>query len=114
MSGLASGQRRDWVAFQRPVEVQDPDTGEMLTTWETYWEAWVNMRYQSAREFIAAAAEQSEVKGYALSCFNDDVKAKDRIVYRGKWFGILGTMPDNESGIEHMTIPYSEGVRLDQ
>jgi SPP1 family predicted phage head-tail adaptor len=111
---VKSGARRHKVELQRKTITQDPNTGEMVTTWTTYATPWVNMHYQSVREFVAAGAAQSEVSGYALMLFRDDVGASDRIVYRGKAFGLLGVMPDNESGREHITTPYSEGVRLDQ
>lgn len=114
MSGVASGSLRHRVELQRRVETQDPDTGEIETTYVTYARPWADMHYQSAREFMAAAAEQSEVRGYCRMRYREEVNATDRIVFRGKWYGILGVMPDNESGIEHLTAPYSEGVRLDQ
>lgn len=114
MAAVGSGELRHRVQLQRPVIEQNTVTGEMETTWETYARPWVDMHYQSAREFMAASAEQSEVRGFCRMRYRDDVEASHRIVFRGKWFGILGTMPDNESGIEHLTAPYSEGVRLDQ
>ena len=114
MSGIGSGQLRHKVLLQAPEQTQDPVSGEIETVWVTYANPWVDMHYQSAREFVAAAAEQSEVRGFALMRYRDDVDASHRIVFRGKWYGILGVMPDNESGLEHITTPYGEGVRLDQ
>lgn len=114
MSGVAAGELRHRVQLQHKVTGQDPDTGEQVVTYVTYATPWADMHYQSAREFMAASAEQSEVRGYCRMRYRDDIEPSDRIVFRGKWFGILGVMPDNESGIEHVTTPYSEGVRLDQ
>lgn len=114
MSGVASGKREHKVRIQAPTITQDPDTGEMETVWTTIAEPWVDMNYQSVREFVAAAAEQSEVRGYALALFRDDIDATMRIVHRGKYYGILGVFPDNETGREHMTLALTEGVRLDQ
>jgi hypothetical protein len=33
-------------------------------------------------------------------------------VHRGKAYSILGVLPDEDSGIEHLTLMVSEGVRL--
>lgn len=114
MSGVASGDLRDRVQLQRKGVAQSPTTGEMLESWTTVATVWADMHYQSVREFIAAAAEQSEVRGYAMIRYRSDVDAKWRVVYRGRYYGVLGVMPDNESGREHLTIALSEGVRLDQ
>lgn len=86
----------------------------MIATWVTYARPWVDMHYQSVKEFMAASAEQSEVRGYSQMRYRDDVSSGDRILFRQKAYGILGVMPDNESGLEHITAPYSEGVRIDQ
>ena len=114
MAAVASGKLRHKVQLQEQQITQDPDTGEMVNKWVTYAEPWADMNYQSAREFMAASAEQSEVRGFALMRYRDDVDASHRIAFRGKGYGILGVMPDNESGLEHITLPYSEGVRIDQ
>jgi len=114
MSGIASGSLEHRVQLQHRVNGQDPDTGAPIVTYVTYARPWADMHYQSVREFVAASAEQSEVRGYCRMYHRDDIEPSDRIVFRGKWFGVLGIMPDNESGIEHVTLPYTEGVRLDQ
>ena len=111
MAALASGNLRDRAQLQKPVISQDPGTGEMVTVWLTIATIWADMNYQSVREFVAASAEQSEVRGYAMIRYRSDVDATWRVVYRGKYYRILGVMPDNESGREHLTLALSEGVR---
>lgn len=114
MTALAAGNLRDRAQLQKPAITQDPNTGEMVTTWPTVATIWADMNYQSVREFVAASAEQSEVRGYAMIRFRSDVDATWRVVHRGKYFRILGVMPDNESGREHLTLALAEGVRLQQ
>ena len=114
MSGVASGELRHKVDLQEPVIVQDPDTGEMETTWETVARPWAKIAPMSGREFLAAAAEQSEVRGKITIRYRGDVDATMRIVHRGKWYAIHAVLPDAESGIEHLTLMVAEGVRLDQ
>lgn len=114
MVAVASGDLRDRVKLERQNIGQDPNTGEEIVTWVTIATVWADMNYQSVREFVAANAEQSEVRGYAMIRYRSDVDATWRIYYRGKYYGILGVMPDNESGREHLSLALSEGVRLDQ
>lgn len=115
MSGVAAGELRHKVQLQsRGEDTQDPETGEMVPNWGTIAEPWAQIVPMSAREFNAAGAEQSEVRGRIVIRYRGDVDASMRIVYRGKWYGIFGVMEDAESGKEHLTLMTGEGVRLDQ
>lgn len=114
MPAVAAGNLNKWTRIERPVETQNPVTGEIETAWVTFSEQWTDVNYQSVREFVAASAEQSEVRGHMQIRYRDGIDATMRVVHRGKWFGILGVMPDNESGTEHLTLAVAEGVRLDQ
>lgn len=109
---LAAGKLRHRLLIQKPVTTQNPNTGEMQITWTDVASVWGSMEPLSAREFIAANAQQSEVKGKAVIRHRDDVDATMRIVYRGKTHNILGVLGDNVSGLEYMTLPISEGVRV--
>lgn len=114
MSGIASGRLRHKVRLQDQQIAQDSTTGEMVKTWVTIAEPWAEVVPMSAREFIAASAEQSEVRGRMTIRYRGDVDASMRIVHRGKWYAIQGVMEDAESGKEHITIMTGEGVRLNQ
>lgn len=111
---LASGSLRHKVQLQQPVVAQDPQTGEMETTWQTVAEPWAEVVPMSAREFVAAAAEQSEVRGRIVIRYRPDVDATMRVVHRGKWYAIHGILEDKVSGLEYLTLMTGEGVRLDQ
>ena len=111
---LAAGSLRNQVALQRPVTTQDPQTGEMVTTWQTFALAFAEVVPMSAREFVAAAAEQSEVRGRMVIRYRAGVDATMRVVHRGKWYAIHGVLEDRNSGIEYLTLMTGEGVRLDQ
>lgn len=114
MSGVASGKLRHWVQLQAPGTTQDPDNGEMVEHWTTIAEFWAEVIPSSAREFMAANAEQSEVRGRMTVRYREDVDATMRVIHRGKWYAILGVMEDAESGREHLTLMTAEGVRLDR
>ena len=110
----AAGKLRHRVELQEQQIAQDPNTGEMLSTWVTIACPWAEIVPLSAREFIAASAEQSEVRARIVIRYRQDVNASMRIVYRGLAYNILGVLADPVSGLEYLTLPVSEGVRLDQ
>ena len=114
MAAVASGKLRHKVQLQDEQIAQDPDTGEMVKTWATIATLWAEIVPLSGREFLAASAEQSEVRSRITIRYREDVTAAMRVVYRGKYFNILAVLPDAESGKEHLTLMTGEGVRLDQ
>lgn len=114
MSGVAAGKLRHRVELQRSTPGQDPHTGAPIEDWQTFAEVWADVAPLSAREFLAASAEQSEVQNKITIRYRDDVDATCRVLHRGKWFAIQGVLPDAESGLEHLTIMASEGTRLDR
>lgn len=109
---LPAGDLVHRVELQREVETQDPDTGEMTRDWQTYGAAWARVAPISVRNFIAAAADQSEVRAQITIRHRDDVQAEDRVLHRGLAYRVLGVLPDPESGLEYITLPVSEGVRV--
>lgn len=114
MPAVASGKLRHKVALQQRMETQNPTTGEMVTSWSTIAEPWAEIVPMSAREFIAAQAEQSEVRGRITIRYRSGVDASMRVVYRGEYYMIHGVMRDAESGREHMTLMVGQGVRIEQ
>lgn len=114
MHAVASGDLRHKVQLQALTTTQNPVTGEIEQTWSTIAEPWAQIVPMSAREFMASAAEQSEVRGRIVIRYRDAIDATMRILYRGRYYAIFGVMPDAESGKEHMTLMTGEGTRLDQ
>lgn len=101
---------RHRIEIQRPQEVQDPNTGAVNLVWVKYADRWAEYVAQSVREFIAASAVQSEVKGRFTVRADEGIVPSMRVIHRGKAFAILGVMPDPDSGLEYMTLAVSEGV----
>lgn len=110
MTGIPSRRLRHRIELQRPEEVQDPQTGAVDLVWVKYADRWAEYVPASVREFIAAAAVQSEVKGRFVVRYDAGITADMRVIHRGKAFAILGVMPDPDSGLEYMTLAVSEGV----
>src|SRR5690606_5892655 len=93
MPTVASGNLRHKVQLQEQQITQDPVTGEMVTTWVTIAQPWAEIVPMSGREFMAAGAEQSEVRGRIVIRYRDDVDASMRVVYRGRYYSKQAVMP---------------------
>jgi SPP1 family predicted phage head-tail adaptor len=112
MSEVAAGVLRHRVQLQAPIKTQDPISGAIVETWANVAKIWAEIVPSSAREFVAAGAEQSEVRGRATIRYRADVDSTMRFLYRNKTYAILGAMPDAESLKGHITLMIGEGVIL--
>lgn len=112
---LAAGRLRHRVEIQYAVESQDPSTGEVFSTWGEFATVWAAIEPLSAREFIAAQAEQSKISARVVIRYLAGVNAKMRIYHSAKqsYYNIEGVLADKDSGLEYLTLPVSEGVRAD-
>ena len=104
------GKLRHRVTIERPGLTQDPATGEMIPGWQKVKTVWASVEPLSAREFIAAGADQAELSAKIIIRHRDDIAPDMRIVHRGKVYNIQDVLPDPESGRHYLTIPVSEGV----
>ncbi|MGP9834214.1 phage head closure protein [Marinobacter sp. NSM] len=104
------GKLRHRITIEKPGLTQDPQTGEMVPGWEAVTTVWAQKRPSSAREFKQSQAGQSEITGEFQIRYREGIDATMRILHRGKIYNIEGVLPDNESGLEWLTLPYSEGV----
>lgn len=109
---LKAGRLRHWVDIEKPVTTQDPVTGEKLVTWTRIASTYAEVVPNSVREFIAAAAEQSLVAARITIRHRTDIDATMRIIHRGLAYQVLGVLADPDSGLEYITLPVSEGVRV--
>lgn len=117
--GLRAGRLRFRVNFEERVEVQDPTTGAMDSSWKVVLkEEPVDILPVSVRDFIAAKADQSEITARIVvrwqPVFDTRVDGKPpdiRIVHGYKVYWPAGFLPDKEYGIEYVTAYCSEGVQ---
>jgi len=109
---IASGKLRHRLRLQEQQTTQDPATGELLVLWVTIAEFWGEKVPLSAKDFISASSQQSEIRGRFTIRFRSNINASMRILHKGLAHQIIGVLPDAESGIEYLSIPYGEGVRV--
>lgn len=108
---IAAGKLRHLVSLQSRQTGRDPDTGAVLEQgWVEVAKLRASIESLSAREFIAAAANQSKVTARIVTRRDKRVTAAMRFVYDGCIYNIEGVLPDPVSGREYQTHPVSEGV----
>lgn len=113
---MMTANLRHRVLIQRQVEAQDPDNGAVIVSWQDVATVWSEISPLSAREFIAAQAEDSKVNTRITIRYRNDVTAKMRLYHASKdaYYNIEGVLADKDSGLEYLTLPCSTGVRFDE
>ena len=105
---MQAGKLRHRITLQKPVKVQDPETGSVENIWQDLAQLWAEVSPLSAREFVSARAMQNAVTTRITVRYRQDIEPKYRILFRGKIFNIEGVLSDPKSGIEYLTLPCSE------
>lgn len=108
---MRAGKLRHKVTIQAPGLTQDPVTGEIRPEWTDFASVFASIEPLSARDFIAAQANQSEITARIVIRYREGLLPTMRILHRGKVYAIQGVLPDAKSGLEYLTIPVSEGVK---
>lgn len=107
---MKAGKLRHRVTLQAPGGTQDPVTGEMTPGWADVATVWAHVRYTSGREFRQSATDQAQGIGDITMRHREDVAANWRGLWRGKVLNLSAPLPDEESGRDYLTIPFTEGV----
>lgn len=110
---IQAGKLRHRVILQNPVETQDQTTGAVIVSWQDIATLWSRIQPLSAREFIAAQAEASKVTTRITIRYRADISAKMRFYHAAKnqYYNIEGVLADEDSGLEYIILPCSEGIR---
>ncbi len=114
---MDSGKLRHRIEIQEYVYLgQDPETGAEIREWREFHSCWAAIEPLSARELIAAQSTQSKVSARITIRYVDGINAAMRILHvkRGvaTVYNIEGVLADNDSGLEYLTLPVSEGVSI--
>lgn len=89
---------------------QDPDTGEVLQSWQLVAQVWAKISDLSAIRVLQAQQLQSNIVGLIYIRFRDDVNTAMRIVHNDMVYEITGLIHDTDSMREWLQIPVSSGV----
>ncbi len=108
---VKAGQLRHRVTIQSRTDQQDPTYGGITPKWKAlHSNVWARIKPIAAREFIAGDAKQSLVIANITIRYKSDVTAANRIVHGTRIYNIEGVLTDDDSGLEYLTLPCSEGV----
>ena len=105
-----AGQYRHRVDIQDWAEVRDEETGGFVEGWvTTFANVPARIAPASGREFLAAAAIQSEIIARIVIRQRPGLNAKQRILHNGDIYNVHAWLPDQESRRDYCSAPCSRG-----
>jgi len=106
-----AGQYRHRVDIQDWSEVRDEETGGFVEAWTTVFaDVPARIAPASGKEFLAAAAIQSEIIARIVIRQRPGLNAKQRILHNGDIYNVHAWLPDPESGRDYCSAPVSLGL----
>lgn len=110
---MEAGKLRHRVEIQHKISSRDPVTGDFLDpAWVKFAGVWAAVEDLSARDMIAAKADQSQVTGRMVIRYRAGVLPTMRVIHRGEVYSIEGPpLADRKSGLEYLTLLVSKGVK---
>ena len=106
---MISRKLRHRITIQQYTEKNGPFGGE--GEWSDYRNnVAAEVTFLSAKELVASGAEMSEVSARIKVRYDKNINAKMRILFRDDLYEIQGVTPDNESGLQWMTIFVTQGL----
>lgn len=110
---MQSGKLPHRITIQHFEETQDQETGRVTKSWTEFAAVWGKHEGLSTRDQLQAQAINSTMTARCKIRYSSkaiQINSTMRVLFRGKYWKIDGDpMPDNESGLEWLTINLSEG-----
>lgn len=108
---MISRKLRHRITIQEFTVIDGPYREE---EWNNYREnVAAEVSFLSAKELVASGAERSEVSARIKVRYDKNINAKMRIIFRDDLYEIQGVTPDNESGLQWMTIFVTQGATFE-
>ncbi len=106
-----AGQYRHRIDIQDWCEIRDPETGGFTEAWVTVFrDVPARIAPASGREFLAAAAIQSEIVARIVIRHRPGLSGRQRIIHNCDIYNVHAWLPDTESGRDYVSAPVSRNV----
>ncbi|OTG85822.1 head-tail adaptor protein [Acinetobacter sp. ANC 4558] len=113
---MKAGKLPHRIRIETFIETQDKKTGRITKQWSEFTTVWGKLEPLSTKDILQAQAINSKMTARCKIRFSSKANQIDstmRVLFRGKYWKIDGEpMPDNESGLEWLTLNLAEGESL--
>lgn len=110
---LKAGNLPHRIIVQALTKIQDPNTGRLTSIWSDFAKVWAKVDPLSTKDRLQAQAVNSNMTARCKIRYSSktiQIDSTMRVLFRTKYWKIDGDpMPDNQSGLEWLTLNLAEG-----
>ena len=110
---MNAGKLPHRIRIESSTETQDQKTGHITNEWSEFATVWGKLEPLSTKDILQAQAINSTMSARCKIRYSKkaiQIDSTMRVLFRGKYWKIDGEpMPDNESGLEWLTLNLAEG-----
>ena len=106
---IAAGRLNKRVRLESLSVSQDAETGAPVETWTSEGEVWAGIEPLSVRDFVSADSRQSQIVARIVMRPVTGMDETWRVVHKTKIYQIVGILPDQDSGMEYVTLAVGQG-----
>lgn len=106
----SAGEFRHVIRIQEQIASRDNFGSNVIAWVDKFTKVYASCEPLSGRELMNQGNVENEVTTRFKIRYREGVLPQQRIVYRNKFYDIKSVIPDNESGLEWLTILCTEGL----
>ena len=110
---LTAGKLPHRIRIETFIENQNQDTGHITKAWTAFATVWGKLEPLSTKDILQAQSINSTMSARCKIRYSKKailINSTMRVLFRGRYWKIDGEpMPDNESGLEWITLNLAEG-----
>ncbi|WP_151742888.1 MULTISPECIES: phage head closure protein [unclassified Acinetobacter] len=90
---------------------RDEDGFPIESSWQEYKKLWAKVTPHSAKDLMAAQADQSQVVARMKIRYREDINTEMQVIWKGRTFSIQSqALDDNETGNIYCTFLLGQGL----
>ncbi len=107
---MNAGKYRHRITVEKKVITGQSPSGSEITEWQPAFTTRAGYSALSVRDFVAAAASQTQISGKFTIRYREIPAGKYRLNWRGTHYHILDFLPDEKTGREELTLPVAQDI----
>ena len=112
---MRAGELKNRITVEFLSLIQDEITGDITEEWAVQGSYWADIYPMSVKDQIISDASQSTSKTICKIRYSSEsanITSECRVVFKGKYYKLNGDpYPDNEGGLNWLTLNLTEGKR---
>ena len=107
---LDAGRLRHVIRIEEQVQIRDEYGGIKIEWREKYNKIYASVEPLSMREAYINNSTQNSITTRIIIRYKDDILPSQRVIFRNNIYNIESVIPDNNSGLEWLTLTCSSGL----